>query len=495
MKDNILIDYINIKNLPELIISFLKDNDINSNLNNIRGIYSIILGNISEDVKESYLNKIQKYLSANEPCQILIFDDINDNIYDKELKNACIEITKNINKSTNNIELYQNLLSKCYFIHFKQEELDDINNIFEKQDYEEFIFRLFKHAISNYKISTPKILAKRIYDDAMTLSKDTTIRKNLFKIAADLGNSYAALNYATTIYNEDLNERLTYFLKCKDLDVSLWKIGYIIEKCNLTKQQFEEIQFELKDIINFSKDYQECQNISPARAKNDFEKECVIVAFKIYYYLAVKKNFSKGYNSLGKFLINNIIAYVNNDNLIDEVKTKEKGIDYLKKGVSLSNLHAMENLAIYYNKNNLNQDLIKPLLLIGAENEDLISCVELSKILMKEGKIDESINYLKSASYQKSPYAQHNLAKIYENNFDYENAKYWYKEAIKNGSYNSSVNLAQIYFKEYMDNDTSIKKSYLLYAINTLENYNNLLDEKHKEIASNLLKNWNELVK
>ena len=62
MKDNILIDYINIKNLPELIISFLKDNNINSNLNNIRGIYSIILGNISEDVKESYLNKIQKYL-------------------------------------------------------------------------------------------------------------------------------------------------------------------------------------------------------------------------------------------------------------------------------------------------------------------------------------------------------------------------------------------------------------------------------------------------
>ena len=142
----------------------------------------------------------------------------------------------------------------------------------------------------------------------------------------------------------------------------------------------------------------------------------------------------------------------------------------------------------------MNLDLIKPLLLIGAENEDYISCVELSKILMSENQVDKSINYLKYAASQENEYAQHNLAKIYENNFDYEAAKHWYKEAIKNGSINSSVNLAQIYFKEYIDNN-SINDSYLLYAINILENYMNTLDEKHKEIATNLLKAWKKLLK
>ena len=149
---------------------------------------------------------------------------------------------------------------------------------------------------------------------------------------------------------------------------------------------------------------------------------------------------------------------------------------------------------MYYKKNNINIDLIKPLLLIGAESEDLISCVELSKVLMSEDKLDEAIDYLKYASSQKSAYAQHNLAKVYENKFDYDNAKYWYKEAIKNGSKASAINLAQIYFKEFVDNNTTMKNSYLLYAINILNNNLNTLDNKHKEIANKLLIEWKKLL-
>ena len=494
MNDNILIDNINIKTLPELIINFFKNNNVNSNLNSIRNIYSLILSDISIDIKESYLNKIQKYLSSNEACQILIFDDINENIYDKKLKNSCNKIVTDINKSSGSSKLYQDLMNKCYFIHFKDDELEKINNCFRKKDYNEFMFYLFKHAINNYKISTPKILAQRIYADAMTLSKEKPIRKNLFKISADLGNSNAALQYGILVYNDDYNDRLTYFLKGKDLDICVWKIGYIVEHSELTKQQFELVKRELKDIINFSKDYDDCKNIYPARAKNDFEKECVTIAFKIFFYLAKKKRFPKGYNSIGKFLINNKIAYVDKNNKIYEEKTKLKGIEYLKKGVSLGNISAMENLAMYYKKNNMNLDLIKPLLLIGAENEDLISCVELSKLLMAEDKPDEAINYLKYASSQKSAYAQHNLAKVYENKFDYDNAKYWYKEAIKNENTSSVINLAQIYFKEYVDNNTSMKNSYLLYAIGILENNIKNLDNEHKEIANKLIIEWSNII-
>lgn len=495
MTDNILIDNINIKTLPELIINFLKEKNINSKLNSIRNIYSLLLNEISVDIKDSYLNKIQKYLSSNEASQILIFDDINNNIYDKELMIVCNKVVTDINKSSDNIELYQQLMNYCYFIHFKEDELDNINNLFQKNDYNNFIFYLFKHAIRNYKISTPKILAQRIYDDAMTLAIRYPIRRNLFKISADLGNSYAALQYGLSLDKEDFTGMLTYFLKGKDLDICIWKISYIVEHYNLSGQQLEMVKKELKDIINYSKDFDDCKNIYPARAKNNFEKECITTSFKIYFYLAKKKKFSKGYNSIGKFLINNKIAYIDKNNKIDEEKTKNKGIEYLKKSVSLSNIHAMENLAIYYRKNNINNDLIKPLLLIGAENEDLISCVELSKVLMSEDKLDEAINYLKYASSLNSAYAQHNLAKVYENKFDYDNAKHWYKEAIKNGSKASAVNLAKIYFREYVDDNTSMKKSYLLYAINILENNMNNLDDEHKEIANKLLKEWKKIIK
>ena len=95
MHENILIDFINIKTLPELIINNLKENGINQ-ISSIRVLYSIILDSISNEIKDSYLNKIQKYLSSSEQSTILIFDDINNGIYDKELKEACHKICQEI---------------------------------------------------------------------------------------------------------------------------------------------------------------------------------------------------------------------------------------------------------------------------------------------------------------------------------------------------------------------------------------------------------------
>ena len=492
MNDNILIDIINIKTLPEMIINYLKNNNIDSNLNSIRNIYSLILSEISIDIKDSYLNKIQKYLSSNEACQILVFDDITDGIYDKELINACNIIVSEINKSIDNVTFYQELLNKCYFIHFEDDELDIITKYFNNCDYNNYMFNLFKHAIKNYKISTPKILAQRLLGDATTLTNDIPIKKFLFKMSADLGNPFAAFRYANCVTDQD--ERIEYFVKGKELEICLWQIGYLIEHFRLSESTLETVKKELKEIINYSNDFEECKNLYTPKTKKNYEKECIITSFKIFFYLAAKKNFSKGYNSIGKFLINNKIAYIDKNNNIDEEKTKSKGIEYLKKAVTLSNIPAMENLAMYYKKNNINIDLIKPLLLIGAESEDLISCVELSKVLMSEDKLDEAIDYLKYAYSQKSAYAQHNLAKVYENKFDYDNAKYWYKEAIKNGSKASAINLAQIYFKEFVDNNTTMKNSYLLYAINILNNNLNTLDNKHKEIANKLLIEWKKLL-
>ena len=494
MENNILIDSINIKTLPELIISYLKKYSINTKLNSVRNFYDLILSNISIDIRDSYLNKIQKYLSASESSQILIFDDINNRIYDTQLKDACKSIVNEIEKIDNSIELYSSLLSLCYFIHFSDEELNSINTAFNNKQFNNFMFLLFKHAINNYKISTPKILAKRIHDEAMTLSTSYNVKKNLFKIAAELGNSDAAFQYAISIYKEDYNARFTYLLKAKDLDVALWLLAYIIEHYNVTKQQLEQAKNELRDIINFSNDYDVCKNIKALNTKNNFQSDCTITAFKIFFYLAEKRNFSKGYNSVGKLLIFSRVTYVDENNKVDTAKANLIGVNYLKKAVSLSNLHAMLNLGLYYKYHNINTNLIKPLFLIGAENEDLVTCVELSKVLIEENEYDEAANYLRYASNQNSAYAQHNLAQLYERQLKFEDAKYWYKEALKNGSVQSSINLAKLYFKEYVDNNSPIKNSYLLYAINVLNDYIDLLDKEDKKVANKLLNEYKKLV-
>ena len=56
--DSQLLDSINIKTYPELIVNFLKDNNINSNFNNLRGFYNELLASLSEDIRDSYLNRI-----------------------------------------------------------------------------------------------------------------------------------------------------------------------------------------------------------------------------------------------------------------------------------------------------------------------------------------------------------------------------------------------------------------------------------------------------
>lgn len=489
MNENILIDNINIKTLPELIVNHLRLHDVNSNLNSVRNIYSLILDCINEDVKDSYLNRIQKYLSSNEQSTILIFDDITNGIYDKELMEACTQIVDKINLIQNRL-LYRDLMKKCYFIHFEEDELKNINDSYEKDD-NLFIFLLFKHAIKNYKVSPPKILAERLYNDACTLTKTSPLRKNLYKISADLGHPEAALNYATSVYN-DYNERLIYFMKAKELNSSLWKIGFIIEHFELSKEQFDWIKKELKDIIMYSNSYPESAVIA-LRGNNHFEQECIITAYKIYFYLAYEKNFAKGYNSIGKFLINGKVSLEINEKDID--KNKEYGLKYIKKSVSLSNIHAMQNLALYYQRNGMNEEVIKPLLSIGAKCEDLISCVELSKILLKENKIEEALNYLEYAASQHSPYAFYHLGKIYENKFEFDKAKEHYKLAIKYGMRKASIDLAYIYYQEYVDStDEKLKNTYLLSSINILKNHMDDFDDEDLMTAKKLIHEWEKFL-
>lgn len=491
MEDCILLDRINIKTLPEAIVNYIKHYDVKTILTSVRTIYSTILNEISCDITASYLNKIQKYLSSNEAVSILIFDDINNDIYNEELKKACSIIVAEINK-TNNDSFYYNLLNDCKFLHFTETELDMLSEYLKINDFTDFIYCLFKHAIKNYKTNTPKILAERIYIEANTLYADCPSKKHFYKISADLGHSEAALAYANYIYN-NLDERIRYFLKGKDLSSGLWEIGFIIEHFEITKNQLEWIKRELKDILHFSKSCKECDVIA-LNVKDNFEKDCIKTAFEIYYYIAIEKNFSKGYNSLGKFLTNFMVAYHTKDK-IDKEKTISEGIKYLNKAISLGNIHAMQNLSIYYIENDPNNKYIKPLLEIGAKCEDLTSCVELSNVLLKENKVNEAMEYLIHAASRKNANAQYELGKLYANRLDFENAKKYYIKAIKNGMQNATIDLSILYFNEYVDSTENDGRANLLYAINTLENQKCNLKNQDLERANILLSEWKTLLK
>lgn len=489
-----LLDFINIKSLPEIIIDFLKENKIKTNFTSIRNFYSILLGKISEEIKDSYLNRIQKYMSSPEASSILIFEDIANNIYDENIYSFSKMLIKEIDKSSNSTFLYKQLLDKCLFIYFDKSELENIKEHFEKKNYILFINCLIIHAIKNYKINTPRITAERLFQDALCLYANNKQQNNLLKLSADLGNEIAAQIYANKIY-DDYNERLTYFLKGKNTSFSLWEISFILEHFELNNQQLKNVKHELKDIINLEEGI--LKYLKPINPNNEFEFECMNTAIKIYYYLANYKNFSRGYNSIGKLLLINKIAIFDEDSSLNKDKSLEVAFDYLDKAIKLGNINAMQNLATYYYKNKINDENtnVKELLKIGANIEDLLSSNYFSKILIEEGKLEEAKKHLEYVASTNNGEAQFELGKIYENNYEYDKAIAYYKNAIKNGFTKAAIKLAKLYFNKYMNEENNNNRnSYILYAINIIEdNYNNFnLDEKKE--ADYLLNNLKKII-
>lgn len=219
--DSQLLDSINIKTYPELIVNFLKDNNINSNFNNLRGFYNELLTSLSEDIRDSYLNRILKYLSAKEESNIYILDDIGNGIYEKELMDFFNKVHGEINKSKNSLLFYKKLCGLCSFVYFNNNESTIIKNEFDKSNYSAMLYKLFVHAAINYKTNTPKILADRLLQEALCLAKTNVTRGIILKTAADLGNDLACHLYASVVY-DDYIERCVYYLKGKNMACNLY---------------------------------------------------------------------------------------------------------------------------------------------------------------------------------------------------------------------------------------------------------------------------------
>ena len=492
MDEMVFLDIYNIKTFPEYIIDYLKNYVVENKISNLRSFYTTLLDSISFEIKESYLNRILKYLSSKEESTILVLDDISNGIYKKELLVFFSDLHSVISKNPNYKCFYDKLIDQCSFIYFSNDELAKINETYNNSKYSEFLYLLFIHASSNYKTNTPKIVSERLLNEAFCLFSTTKLRNVLLKTSADLGNDIACVIYGTMLH-PDFKKRLEYYIKGKSSPLNLWEIGFVIEQFKISKQHLQNIKNELKNILIEGSKY--VNDVVP-NDKDLFHQECLMTSLKIYYYLANEKNFSKAYCSVGKFFLEEKVSIVKNDK-IDKQESFKIGLDYSFRAIRLGNINAMQNVGKYCYINEPNTDIkYKELMQIAANAQEVESNEYIAKILLDENKIDKVEKYLKFLSEENSGEALYRLGKICESKMEIEEAIKYYEDAMKNNYYSASIELAKIYFSKYMKEDTNsnTKAGYILLAINILEKNYNEYSSGEKQEVDFLLKNYKSLL-
>lgn len=480
MNNEIIIDKINIKDLPEMLSLYFREKGIKK-YNNLRAFYTRLLEEISEEIKNSYLNRILKYMSSSDAITINIFDDFCEGIYDDELKIFCKKLTENINMFHDYSELYEALNRQIIFLFYEEQKFYEIKKLNNEKKYDEFIFELLKHAFSNYKTSLPKIVSKRFFGEAITLPFNSNQRASMLKLSADLGYSFAGKLYGDIIRESNINEAVGYYLKCKEEQSALWIIGRSLELNLLNRETINLIKQELNYCFindNFTSKLSFYNNVD-----GTYNEETLILAFKLYKYMADNYHFSKAINSVGKLMIFNFIVY--ND---DKVETIKIGKKYLKEAIKLGNINSMVNLAFYLDENHIDDEydskLVKKMFEAAAKVGDVVANHQLAKILYNENKISEAIEYYNYSAMKGYRYSYHELGKIYETLNDDDKAIESYRNAISHNHINSVYNLAFIYYSKSLSNS-----KYIVLLREIIERYRDRLDDKTKEKCMNLLKN------
>lgn len=463
---NTIIDDINLKNFPEIIIDYFRKNG-EKKFNNQRSFYDTLLKTVGEDIRDSYLNRILKYLSSSSPSLINILEDFNQDVYDKELLKFSEYLTEEINKYDDYKDLYESINRKINYIFYEKDEYLDIKNSHNDEDYPLFIFLVLKHTFKTYQTNIPGIVSTRLYEEAITMVYDGETRKRMMKASAELGNIDASMLHASHILKNGDQRGIDFLLKAKSKPSALWIIGFLIEKNRIKKETISKVERELQEL--FIED--DFINKVSSDDKN------VILAIKIYYYIYQKYHFSKSINSLGKLLIQKTATY--NNSMEDTISMGKK---FLNEAIRLGNVNAITNLSVYYTNHpedsDYNDKLISRLLETSANLGDVVGNYNYGKLLCKKGD-KRGIDYLLYSANLSHPEANYELGKEYESDNDYKRAIEYYKKALFLGNFKSVINLCKLYI---LLSSLYDKKAYLMYAKELLDdNYKNLEKEEQKE--------------
>lgn len=480
-----LIDKINIKELPEEITLFLGQNN-QKYCCNLRGFYSRLLEEVGEDVKESYLNRILKYLSSDSPSRINIIDDFNENIYDENLKKFVKKLVNKINSCHNYMFLYDKLVGQVNYVFFSKEQYDCLIKFYHEKEYETFMFYLLRHAFSAYRYNIPGIVSKRIYHEALTLYFNSKHRSLMMKASADLGNEDAAILYADQIYVDDIDAAMIYFLKAKNNVSALWEIAFALENNNLKEETISIIEKELKDRFLENEFTVKLSVTTKGSLKRN--SKTLMMAVKLNFYIIDKFYFSKALNSVGKLLIFDYIIYENNRD--ESIRLAKK---ILQKATKLGNINAMTNLAVYYEKNIDDSDYdfqtLKKMFKTSAEVGDIEACSHYGSILFKESKESDALYYLNYAADRKDGLACIKLADYYELKNQFEKASEYYKKAIDCKCYDGAYYLALLLIqKKYLGKNENINSNIIAeeYIVRYIDKFTESVKIKAQKILESI---------
>ena len=224
--DKIYYDCINLKKFSETISDYLHNNG-QKKICNVRRYFSTLLGCINENVKESYLNRILKYLSSSTAQSIAIIDDFNDGIYDKNLMKFANILSTELQK-TEDFNIFIKKLDDIIIVPYLSiEEYNNLKECLNNKDYDNYLFILIKHTFKTYKISLPNISSQRMLEEALTIYFDTEFQKRLISESAKLGNHQAIILFGNLNYSNP-QVSLNYYLKAKKNKIALWEIGYML---------------------------------------------------------------------------------------------------------------------------------------------------------------------------------------------------------------------------------------------------------------------------
>lgn len=479
--DLIIIDNINIKTLVETISLHLKNNNIKK-YSNLRLLYSAMLSEIGEDIKDSYLNRILKYMSSDKSSIINLIEDFNDGVYETELKKFISKLVSTINQTENNKDLYYKLNDYVDFPFYNEKDFIAIKDVYYNQKYELFVFKLFKHAFMNYKINLPGIVGKRIYHEALTSNQSHYNRNVMMKASADLGCEQAARLYGDYIYISNPDEAIIYYLKDKNNPSSLWNIAFSIENNKLSKKTIKIVQDEFKDILCNNKFTQDLKIID-----SKFTKE-LLDSIKIYLYIIDKYGFSKAYNSMGKLTIFEAVEYKNSRE--ETIKIAKK---YLKKAINMGNIHSMTNYAIYLLNHkedyDYNETSIYKYLKTAANLADPLASYYFGLLLVEQGHYEDALKKFELASSRGQVLADYEIAKIFEKQSKYNEAIDLYNKAVLERHTPAIYDLGMLYYKLYMTKE-KIYEGCALLCRKLFDEYYNLFND---EMQNNIKKIINSL--
>lgn len=378
MVEQILNDTLNLKDLILSFTSFIRENSQSSPLNTMLGFIEELFKNLDLSEKdlpdiqmERLITDIQKLLSGNMQSQkvVSLARVICSGALDALLQKNIASIVMEVNTATAAPQFWSDLVVRASELYFSREEilfLQDRISLQTDEGYVACLLQLLKHGFATLD-NIPAFAAKRFYEEAQTYDYDQPARFRLLKVAADYGNKQAALEYGNYMNRTrpdgqvpplDAAEAFKYTLLALPLPSAMWNLAYQLESLQLTGDQTELLFYSVKidDKLRGS-EFDRCRHelgLVTCTATPNIKRQSFLYAYKMYFYLGYS-GFSKGFNSIAKFLKVDSFGFSMPENTYFQNKSDLCNY-YYRKAVSGGCISAMQNLGIQRYKEQKNNE-------------------------------------------------------------------------------------------------------------------------------------------